>query len=212
MTGKILDDDTVQQDKAAALLARGEAILVVDDAALNGAGRGAFVHAAALATPELVNQTILHGRGLTCFSVTPAHAMRLGLMLAGAWRADLPGPLFLRSVEAATCTGTGISAEDRAQTLRAAGDRQATLTSLKSPGHVFPAMTGGGGMADLAQRALAALTGEEVAAWCDILDDAGEVADAAWCRALAETLGLPCLSAAQIAGFDARAEIREGVT
>lgn len=198
-----------RQNEAADILASGGAVIVIDPQALGGAGRGAFVHDAARATVETVNTTLLHGRGLTCFSVTPEQAMRLGLSLAGAYRADLAGPLFLRSVEAASCDGTGISAADRALTLRAAGDPAASVASLKSPGHVLPAMTGGGGIADLARRALLGLTGAEIAAWCDILDDDGEVAAAAFCRGLAETLKLPWLSASDIAGFDERLKIRE---
>jgi 3,4-dihydroxy 2-butanone 4-phosphate synthase/GTP cyclohydrolase II len=149
-----------------------------------------------------VNTAILHGRGITCFSVTPEQAMRLGLMMAGEYRADRHGPLFLRSVEAAECDGTGISAEDRALTLRAAGSPTAGIASLKSPGHVVPAMTGGNGgggraVADIALDVLRHLTEHEVPAWTDILDDEGEVASAAWCQDVADRLGLVCLNAAE---------------
>jgi 3,4-dihydroxy 2-butanone 4-phosphate synthase/GTP cyclohydrolase II len=178
---------------AAAVLAAGGPVIVVDDAAFGGAGRGFFLHAAALATAEVVNTAILHGRGITSFSVTPEQAMRLGLTLADELRPDRPGPVFLRSVEAASCDGTGISAEDRALTLRAAGAPDAGMASLKSPGHVVPAMVTGrnGDVADAALEVLRHLTTHEVPAWTDILDDDGDVAGAAWCRALAERLGLP---------------------
>jgi 3,4-dihydroxy 2-butanone 4-phosphate synthase/GTP cyclohydrolase II len=189
--------------EAATALAAGGLIIVVDEAALGGAGRGFFLHAAALATTETVNTAILHGRGITCFSVTPEQAMRLGLMMAGEYRANSDRPLFLRSVEAAECDGTGISAEDRALTLRAAGSPTAGIASLKSPGHVVPAMTGGNGetsraVADIALDTLRHLTEHEVPAWTDILDDDGEVASAAWCQGVADRLGLIWLSAADI--------------
>ncbi len=186
---------------AAATLTAGGLVVVIDENALNGAGRGFFLHAAALATTETVNTAILHGRGLTCFSVTPEQAMRLGLMMAGEYHATRTGPLFLRSVEAAECDGTGISAEDRALTLRAAGNPCAGMASLKSPGHVVPAMTGGrdrGAVADLALDTLRHLTEHEIAAWTDILDDDGEVAGTAWCRDVAERLGLACLTTTDI--------------
>jgi 3,4-dihydroxy 2-butanone 4-phosphate synthase/GTP cyclohydrolase II len=185
-------------------LDEGGLVLVVDDAAFGGVGRGFFVHAAALATTEIVNTAILHGRGITCFSVTPAQAMRLGLMLAGEYRNDHLGPVFLRSVEAAECDGTGISAEDRAMTLRAAGAPDAGMASLKSPGHVVPAMVTGrrggphGAVADAALDVLRHFTAHEVAAWTDILDDDGEVASAAWCRALAERQGMICVDLADV--------------
>jgi 3,4-dihydroxy 2-butanone 4-phosphate synthase/GTP cyclohydrolase II len=191
--------NAMPDDLAAQILTEGGAVIVVDDAAFEGVGRGFFLHAAALATPEIVNTAILHGRGITCFSVTPAQAMRLGLTLAGEFRADQRGPVFLRSVEAASCEGTGISAEDRAMTLRAAGAPDATMASLKSPGHVVPAMITGrrgsphGEVADAALDVLRQLTPHEVAAWTDILDDEGEVASGAWCRALAAGLGVPAV-------------------
>jgi 3,4-dihydroxy 2-butanone 4-phosphate synthase / GTP cyclohydrolase II len=185
--------------EAAADLEAGGPVVVIDETALDGAGRGFFLHAAALATEAVVNTAIVHGRGLTCFSVTPEQAMRLGLMLGGEYRQDHPGPVFLRSVESATCDGTGISAADRALTLRAAGAPDAGIFNLKSPGHVMPAMAGAErgrrrAVADLALDVLRGLTTHEVAAWTDILDDDGEVADAAWCQGVAYRLGLPCVN------------------
>jgi 3,4-dihydroxy 2-butanone 4-phosphate synthase/GTP cyclohydrolase II len=186
---------------AATALQHGDLIAVIDETALDGAGRGFLLHAAALATTEIVATAILHARGITCFSVTPAQAMRLGLTLAGEYRPDHRGPLFLRSVEAADCDGTGISAADRALTLRAAGHPDAGIASLKSPGHVVPAMTAGTprAVADAACHVLRALTTHDIAAWTDILNDDGDVADAAWCETLAARLDIPCLT---LAAFD----------
>jgi 3,4-dihydroxy 2-butanone 4-phosphate synthase/GTP cyclohydrolase II len=188
---------------AAAALTEGALVVVTDDAAFNGAGRGFFLHAAALATTGTVATAILHGRGITCFSVTPAQAMRLGLTLAGEFRPDRPGPVFLRSVEAAECDGTGISAEDRAMTLRAAGAPDAGMASLKSPGHVVPALVterpDGGEVAGAARAVLTRLTPHEIAAWTDILNDDGELAGAAWCRDLAERLSVPVVELALVA-------------
>jgi 3,4-dihydroxy-2-butanone 4-phosphate synthase len=188
--------DTLQA--AADTLQTGDPVIVVDDTGPRG-GRGFFLHAAALATPEVVNTAIRHGRGITCFSVTSEQAMRLGLTLAGAYRDDHRGPLFLRSVEAADCDGTGISAEDRAATLRAAGAPDAGIASLKSPGHVLPALIAGAegshAVAELAHTVLRALSDHKVAAWTDILDDEGEVASSEWCFDLAARLDLPCVGA-----------------
>jgi len=189
---------------AAASLNAGGLVMVTDETALGGAGRGFFLHAASMATTETVGTAILHGRGITCFSVTPAQAMRLGLTLAGEFRPDRPGPVFLRSVEAAECDGTGISAEDRALTLRAAGAPSSGMASLKSPGHVVPAMvtdrrsTPHGEIADAARVVLSHLTTHEIPAWTDILDDDGEVASAVWCRDLAEKLAIPHVEVSEI--------------
>lgn len=194
--------DTAQQDVmtvAASRLAQGQAVIALCQPRPGTRGRGFFLFSAARASAEVVNQAITWGRGLTCFSVTAERAMQLGLVLAAEVREGRPGPLFLRSVEAAECDDTGISAADRAMTLRAAGAADAGVGSLKSPGHVMPALAGfrngdACSPADLALTLLRALTGEEVAAWSDILDDDGELGDADYCRALASELGLPCVT------------------
>jgi 3,4-dihydroxy 2-butanone 4-phosphate synthase/GTP cyclohydrolase II len=181
-------------DDAAGVLAAGGLVIVVDQAA----DRGFFLGVAALATSGSVNTTLLFGRGLTCFSVTAERAMALGLLLGGELGDGHRGPVFLRSVEAATCEGTGISAADRAETLRAAGAKDAGMGSLKSPGHVMPVLArfrcpGHRASAEAALDLVRAMTGAEVAAWTDILDDDGELASAAHCRALAARLGMNCV-------------------
>ena len=184
------------------------ALLVVADDTDASAGRGFFLGVAALATAETVNTAITWGRGLTCFSVTAERAMALGLVLAGEYREGYRGPIFLRSVEAATCEGTGISAADRALTLRAAGAPDAGIANLKSPGHVMPTMIAYRGRehrasADIALDLVRHLTAYEVAAWTQILDDDGELATAEYCQALADRLGLACLSIGEAFGAGA---------
>ncbi len=190
-------------DLTAVLEAGGLVVVLNEDA-----DRGFFLGVAALATADSVNTTVTWGRGLTCFSVTADRAMALGLVLAGEYRDGYRGPILLRSVEAAGCDGTGISAADRALTLRAAGAPDAGVASLKSPGHVMPAMIGYRGRehrasADIALDLVRHLTGYEVAAWTDILDDDGEVAPAAYCREMADRLGLPCLGVVKAFGVGA---------
>ncbi len=191
--------------EAAQSLDAGALLVVVDDTLQAGAGRGFFLGVAALATAETVNTTVTWGRGLTCFSVTAERAMALGLVLAGEYREGYRGPIFLRSVEAATCEGTGISAADRALTLRAAGAPDAGISNLKSPGHVMPTMIAYRGRehrasADIALDLVRYLTGYEVAAWTQILDDNGDLAPAQYCLALADRLGLACLSIVDVFG------------
>jgi|GEM_PF-1204405 len=194
--------------EVACALESGELAIVVDEAGNGGAGCGFFMGVAALSTAETVNTMVTWGRGLTCFSVTAERAMVLGLVLAGEYREGYRGPILLRSVEAAECDGTGISAADRAMTLRAAGATDAGISSLKSPGHVMPAMIGYRGRehrasADIALDLVRHLTGHEVAAWTDILDDEGDMAGAEHCRALAARLRVPCLGIADAFGSDA---------
>lgn len=184
------------EQAAATALQAGDAIIVRQARGACEAPRAFFLHAASLATPPVVNTTILWGRGLTCFSVTPSRALSLGLLRAGERQAG--APQFLRSVEAADCTGTGISAADRARTLRAAGDEAAGLASLRSPGHVIPALADGEDPAATAEVALAVLrrlTTLDVPAWTDILDDDGNLADPDHVAALAARLALPSIEA-----------------
>ena len=193
---------------AAQALEAGELVVVVDGEGAEGLGRGFMLGAAALASTSLVNTMVTWGRGLTCFSVTAERAMALGLVLAGEYREGYRGPIFLRSVEAAECDGTGISAADRAMTLRAAGAPDAGIASLKSPGHVMPAMIAYRGRehrasADIALDLVLHLTTHEVAAWTDILDDDGEVASGDYCERLAERLGLVCLRLEDAFGSEA---------
>ncbi len=187
-----------QVARAAEALEAGALVVVVDEAAGPASGHGFLLGVAALATAETVNTMVTWGRGLTCFSVTAERAMVLGLVLAGEYREGYRGPILLRSVEAAECDGTGISAADRALTLRAAGAPDAGMSSLKSPGHVMPAMIAYRGRehrasADIALDLVRHLTAYDVAAWTDILDDDGEVAPASYCQTLADRLGVASL-------------------
>jgi 3,4-dihydroxy 2-butanone 4-phosphate synthase/GTP cyclohydrolase II len=189
-------------------LEAGGVVAVIDGTARAGRGSGFLLGAAALASDAMVNLMVTWGRGLTCFSVTAERAMALGLVLAGEYREGYRGPILLRSVEAAECEGTGISAADRAMTLRAAGAPDAGIASLKSPGHVMPAMIGYRGRehrasADIALDLLRHLTTQEVAAWTDILDDDGDVASATYCLALADRLGLVRLRLEEVFGAEA---------
>jgi 3,4-dihydroxy 2-butanone 4-phosphate synthase/GTP cyclohydrolase II len=197
-----------QIDAVATALDDGRLVIAIDETAQDGAGAGLLVGVAALATTETVNTSVTWGRGLTCFSVTAERAMALGLVLAGEYRQGYRGPILLRSVEAAECTGTGISAADRAMTLRAAGAPDAGIANLKSPGHVMPAMIAYRGRehrasADIALDLVRHLTAYDVAAWTDILDDEGEIAPADYCRGLAEKLGLVCLGITDVFGPEA---------
>ena len=193
---------------AATALEAGGLVVVVDEAVQTSSGHGFLLGVAALATAETVNTMVTWGRGLTCFSVTAERAMVLGLVLAGEYREGYRGPILLRSVEAAECDGTGISAADRALTLRAAGAPDAGISSLKSPGHVMPAMIAYRGRehrasADIALDLVRHLTPFDVAAWTDILDDDGDVAPAVYCHALAGRLGVASLEVSGAFGPEA---------
>jgi 3,4-dihydroxy 2-butanone 4-phosphate synthase/GTP cyclohydrolase II len=181
-------------------IAGGALAVLVDDDALGGKGRGIFFAAAAALRAQQAAVMATRGRGLLSVAIDEATALRLGISyMTGADSVFGMAPTFLVSIEAASCPGTGISAEDRALTIRAAANPAAVRTDLRSPGHIMPLLIRRslGPSATLAETAFAlihSLTASGTTGWCDILNDEGDVASAASCTALAEDLGLPWFS------------------
>lgn len=133
-------------------------------------------------TPEAINFMATHGRGLICLAVTPERAARLGLSLVNPGTARQTGRPFARSIEAAEGVSTGISAADRAHTVRVAIADGATSAHIHSPGHVFPLIARAGGVLERASACeasidLARLAGAgDAAVICSIMRDDGEMA------------------------------------
>ena len=143
---------------------------------------GDLVFAAEFVTPEKINFMAKHGRGLICLTLTEAHCAQLDLPLM-VRKNGLPlATNFTLSIEAASGVTTGISAADRARTVRAAADKNALPGDIVQPGHIFPLRAQNGGVlvraghteagCDLAH--LASLT--PAAVICEILKDDGEMA------------------------------------
>jgi 3,4-dihydroxy 2-butanone 4-phosphate synthase/GTP cyclohydrolase II len=107
---------------------------------------GDFVLAAEKVTPQSINFITKHGRGTLCLSMTPEHSNKLGLSLINPNRNNLSEPAFLVSIDAVENITTGVSAQDRAQTIRAAVSENANAFSVRSPGHVFPLRAHEGGV------------------------------------------------------------------
>lgn len=183
-------------DHIASALDCGDLVMLVDR---NGEdrGRGGFVGIAALMQPRNVTRMAVHGRGLLSVVVDHIAAARLGLTHMPCEVSKREGsPYFLTSIEAADCDGTGISAADRAMTMREAGAPNADPGAVRSPGHVMPILVSAsrrqrGNMAQTAYWLIRDATPYDVAAWCDVLNDSGELASAAECIRLARSMGLP---------------------
>jgi 3,4-dihydroxy 2-butanone 4-phosphate synthase / GTP cyclohydrolase II len=124
----------------------GRLVIVVDDD--DRENEGDFVGAAELITPELVNFMATHGRGLICASVTEDRAaeLELPLMVTQYSNSSLYETPFTVSVDYRTGTTTGISAADRARTIRALVDPSAKPSDFARPGHVFPLRAQRGGV------------------------------------------------------------------
>jgi 3,4-dihydroxy 2-butanone 4-phosphate synthase/GTP cyclohydrolase II len=167
-------------DRALAAVAAGRIIVISGDR-LRG-GDIDFMIAARAVTPEAINFMATHGRGLICLAVTPERAAQLGLALVNPGTERQTGRPFARSIEAASGVSTGISAADRAHTVKVAIAPDAGPADVHSPGHVFPLIAQGGGVLvrpsaceasiDLARAAGAG----DAAVICSIMRDDGEMA------------------------------------
>jgi len=132
-------------EEAIEAVAKGEVIIVVDDE--DRENEGDFVCAAEKVTPEIVNFMATHGRGLICAPLIEDRCDELGLeMMVGQNTAAFETP-FTVSVDLIGhgCT-TGISASDRAKTIRALVDDSIDPSELGKPGHIFPLKAKRGGV------------------------------------------------------------------
>ena len=121
----------------------GRLVVVVDDE--DRENEGDLIGAAELVTPDLVNFMAREARGLMCVSVTRERAAALDLPMMEAQNTGLHETPFTVSVDYRHGTTTGISAADRAKTIRALADPGARPADFARPGHIFPlrAQTGG---------------------------------------------------------------------
>jgi 3,4-dihydroxy 2-butanone 4-phosphate synthase/GTP cyclohydrolase II len=158
---------------------RERAVVLVDD---EGARSGVLLLPAETITAEQVNFMARQARGLICLALTPQRCDRLALPLMVPGAGDSQRGNFTVSIEAAEGVSTGISAADRALTIRTAVAPAAQARDLVQPGHVFPLRAASGGVLRRAGHAegacdLARLAGfEPAAAFADILNDDGSLA------------------------------------
>jgi 3,4-dihydroxy 2-butanone 4-phosphate synthase/GTP cyclohydrolase II len=122
----------------------GRIVVLVDDE--DRENEGDLVFAADFVTPEKVNFLATHGRGLICMPITTAHAARLGLRPMVNENRSRHGTNFTASIEAAEGIATGISAHDRALTIKVASAQTSKAEDIVQPGHVFPLIAEDGGV------------------------------------------------------------------
>ena len=161
-------------------LRAGRMVVLMDDE--DRENEGDLVMAAARVRPEDINFMARHGRGLICLTLTAERCRALRLPLMVADNAECYGTNFTVSIEAAEGVTTGISAQDRAHTIRTAVAASARPEDLRQPGHVFPLMARPGGVLTRAGHTeagcdLARLAGHEAAAVIvEVLNDDGTMA------------------------------------
>ena len=125
-------------------LRQGKMVVLMDDE--DRENEGDLVIAAACVRPEDVNFMARYGRGLICLTLTRDHCRQLRLPLMVSDTDSLHKTNFTLSIEAAEGVTTGISAHDRAHTIRTAVATDAKPEDLRQPGHVFPLMAQPGGV------------------------------------------------------------------
>src|ERR1043166_5353521 len=154
-------------------------ILVGDEDREN---EGDLVFAADFVSADKINFLARHGRGLVCMPITEDHAAHLGLRPMVEHNRSRHGTNFTVSIEAAEGIATGISAHDRALTIKVAASESARPEDLVQPGHVFPLVAQPGGLRWRAGHTeaccdLARLAGVTPAAvLCEIMRDDGSMA------------------------------------
>jgi 3,4-dihydroxy 2-butanone 4-phosphate synthase/GTP cyclohydrolase II len=124
----------------------GKLVIVADDEAREN--EGDLVGAAEMVTPEMINFMAMHARGLICMPLLPERCQALGLPQMAEQNTEAHETAFTVSVDAAARFGvtTGISAADRAATVRVAIDPATVPQDLRRPGHVFPLRARPGGV------------------------------------------------------------------
>jgi len=158
----------------------GRMVILVDEE--DRENEGDLVLAADHVTPEAINFMAKFGRGLICLTLTRERCERLKLLPMAARNGAQYSTAFTVSIEAAEGVTTGISAADRARTVQAAVAKNAQVSDLVQPGHIFPLQAVDGGVLMRAGHTeagcdLAAMAGcSPAAVICEIMNDDGTMA------------------------------------
>ncbi len=189
-------------EQAVELYRRGECVIIVDDE--DRENEGDLCIAAERVTPEIINFMAKFGRGLICLALTEERCAELDLPLMVENNTSSYGTAFTVSIEARARVTTGISAHDRAETVRVAIDSKSKPHDLARPGHVFPLRARKGGVLKRAGQTeasvdLAMLAGMNPSAViCEIMNEDGTMARLPDLREFAEKHGLKIISVADI--------------
>ncbi|KRC58965.1 MULTISPECIES: bifunctional 3,4-dihydroxy-2-butanone-4-phosphate synthase/GTP cyclohydrolase II [unclassified Nocardioides] len=216
MSDKVRLDDV---ERAIADIAAGKAVVVVDDE--DRENEGDIIFAASKATPELMAWTIRYSSGVICAPMPGAMLDRLEIPLMTPHNKDAYRTAYTISVDARDGTTTGISAADRARTVRTLADSATEPWELTRPGHVFPLRYREGGVlvrrghteaaVDLCRLAGLTPTGVLV----EVVNDDGTMKRAPELRAFADEHGLAMISIEDLVRYRRRVErhvVREAET
>lgn len=191
-------------------LRQGKLVIVVDDE--DRENEGDFIGVAELVTPESVNFMARYGRGLMCVGITRERAAQLELPMMGPENTSLHGTPFTVSVDAREGVTTGISAADRARTIRLLADPATRPSDLARPGHIFPLRAQTGGVLRRAGHTEAAVDLARLAGFqpagvlIEIMNDDGTMARVPDLRRLADAHGLKLITIKDLIAYRMRTE------
>lgn len=210
MTNKTDPEVFASVEEAAEEYRRGRFVIIVDDEEREN--EGDLTIAAEKITPEAINFMATHARGLICVSLTEERCNQLDLPLMVQHNTSPHQTAFCVSVEARGKTTTGISAADRAATVRALIDPATRPEDLIRPGHMFPLRAKPGGVLKRAGHTeasvdLARIAGLYPAAViCEIMDDDGTMARLPRLASFAAEHGLKILTVRDLIAYRLRSE------
>ena len=197
-------------DAALTAIRNGESIVVVDDA--DRENEGDLILAASKATAESMAFLIRHTSGVVCVPMTGDVLDRLALPPMTHINEDAKGTAYSVSVDARDGVTTGISAADRARTVRVLADSATEPWELTRPGHVFPLRAVEGGVLRRAGHTEAAVDLTRLAGLrsagviAELVNEDGSMMRAPQCRAFADEHGLVMVSIADLIAYRRRTE------
>ena len=163
-------------------LSKGKMVVIVDDE--DRENEGDLIFCASKVNAEKINFMAKHARGLICLALDKSRFKKLNLKLMTDQNLSRHRTAFTVSIEAKKGVTTGISAKDRAETIRVAVSPKSTSKDLVSPGHIFPLLSSDGGVLERAGHTEAAVDLSRLAIGdnsphgviCEIMNDDGSMA------------------------------------
>ena len=197
-------------EDAIADIRQGKCVIIVDDE--NRENEGDIACAADLITPDIVNFMAREGRGLICMPIVGERLDQLAIPLMVQDNTSKNCTAFTISIEAKAGVATGISARDRAVTIKTALDPTTTPSDLARPGHVFPIRAREGGVLARAGHTEAIVDMARLAGLypagviCEIMNEDGTMARMPELEKVAETHGLKIVAIRDLIGYRTKHE------
>lgn len=188
----------------------GKILIIVDDE--DRENEGDLVCAAEYATPDIINFMVTNGKGMVCVAVTGKRLDDLGLPLMVDNSSALHGTRFTITIDAIEGTTTGISAVDRALTIKKIIDKNSKASDFARPGHIFPLRAFDEGVLRRAGHTEAAVdlcrlaSLQPAGVLCEILSENGEMARVPDLMKIAEKFGLKVITVKDIISYRLKKE------